>query len=961
MNAIEALFEVLQEACLPGVWSKGVAMSRDHSILVDHQDENEARLRIALPGRPVAVRVTLWPVDEDWYCDCGDRNDPCMHIAAAVVALKAGRTKSTGDAAAKSVLGVVHYRFRREGTGLKLDRYVVYPEREEKLAGSLVSLTAGIQSGRVSAVAIAAGKEDFAVDYAISKAEGSRFTLETMTAVLKALEENPYVSLDGARVRASGKKTGLVATVTEERGGFRVRIEQEGEAAEVFPIGIALCGDVLRPFDLPRLTTEEQALFGARQGRLFARAEAGILVSRVIPSLESKLPVRVQAPSLPEARRTPPRIVLELEPLDERKLRVIPRIAQEEFAVYDEEAERALARRLQQELHLSVGQPVTFEGEAAIEFRRRAGGFEQTGRGRDAFSVNAELVPELVISEGGGFAASFRASGQSVDAGQVLAAWRSGASAVPLLGGAGWAKLPRDWLERFGKRIEALLAARTHDGRVAPFLKGELHDLGVAAGAEVPSGLRDWKKRAESFEGIPSSPLPPDLRAELRAYQRVGVDWLAFHREGGTGALLADDMGLGKTLQALCAVRGRTLIVAPTSVVYGWLEQIARFRPGMKAGLYHGAGRRLDPGLDVTVTTYGILRLERERLAAERWETIVLDEGHLIKNPESQVAQAAHALEAPFKITLSGTPVENRIDDLWSQFRFLNPGLLGTREEFQERYALPAARGDRAALDRVKQLIRPFVLRRLKRAVAPELPPRTEMVLHCELTASERELYQSLWASTRAQVVRELGEGGNLFRALEALLRLRQACAHPGLVPGSGAQGGTSSKVELLVETLEEAASEGHRALVFSQWTSLLDLIEPALAGRGLSFLRLDGSTPNRQEIVSRFQAGGADAPTVLLMSLKAGGVGLNLTAADQVFLMDPWWNPAAEDQAADRAHRIGQENPVLIQRLIAKDTIEEKILELQARKKDLAAAVLDGDAIQGTLTREDLLMLFGD
>jgi SNF2 family DNA or RNA helicase len=291
---------------------------------------------------------------------------------------------------------------------------------------------------------------------------------------------------------------------------------------------------------------------------------------------------------------------------------------------------------------------------------------------------------------------------------------------------------------------------------------------------------------------------------------------------------------------------------------------------------------------------------------------------------------------------------------LWSQIHFLNRGLLGGREDFEERYARPVADGVPGAAARLRERIRPFVLRRLKQEVAPELPPRTEAELRCELTPEEREVYDTVRAATLREVVENLKAGAGVLKALEALLRLRQAACHSGLIPGREAE--TSSKVALLLESLDEVIAEGHKALVFSQWTSLLDRVEPHLAAAGIAFERLDGSTRDRAGVVARFQDDAG--PPVLLASLKAGGTGLNLTAADHVFLLDPWWNPAVEDQAADRAHRIGQERPVMVYRLVAEDTVEERILALQERKRALAGAALGEADRAAALTREDLLAL---
>jgi SNF2 family DNA or RNA helicase len=284
----------------------------------------------------------------------------------------------------------------------------------------------------------------------------------------------------------------------------------------------------------------------------------------------------------------------------------------------------------------------------------------------------------------------------------------------------------------------------------------------------------------------------------------------------------------------------------------------------------------------------------------------------------------------------------------------LNPGLLGGRQDFQERYARPISEGDTRAVDRLRGRLRPFLLRRLKREVARDLPPRTEVVLRCILGDRERELYDAIRAATQRDVLERLQAGGNVLAALEALLRLRQACCHPSLLPGQHAE--QSSKLELLLRTLEEAVAEGHKALVFSQWTSLLDLAEPVLQRAGLPFCRLDGSTRDRASVVDQFQD--PSGPPLMLISLKAGGTGLNLTAADHVFLLDPWWNPAVEDQAADRAHRIGQDRPVLVQRLVAADTVEERMLELQDKKRLLASAATGDARGGGGITRDDLLAL---
>nr|WP_276599256.1 DEAD/DEAH box helicase [Nannocystis sp. SCPEA4] len=564
----------------------------------------------------------------------------------------------------------------------------------------------------------------------------------------------------------------------------------------------------------------------------------------------------------------------------------------------------------------------------------------------------------MVTDAGGRLGIAFEtgSSGQlsTADARRVLEAWQAGAGEVVLDDG-GVAPLPVDWLSRFGSEVALLLAAReAGGGEPAPWARPALAELCRALDYPPPPELAGLAALVEGFEAIPEVPLPADLRVDLRPYQRRGVDWLAFLREARLGALLADDMGLGKTLQALCAVHGRTLVVAPTSVLHNWAAEAEKFRPGLRVSVYHGPKRRIDPQADLTLTSYALLRLDAEALAGESWDMVILDEAQAIKNPESQVARAAFGLQAGWRLAMTGTPVENRLDELWSQIHFINPGLLGGRAEFQERYGRPIGDGDAAAARALRRRIAPFVLRRRKQEVARELPPRTEVVLRCSLDTRERAVYEAVRAATHEEVVAQLQAGGGVLAALEALLRLRQAACHAALVPGQSAS--RSSKLELLLETLAEAIAEGHKALVFSQWTSLLDLCEPGLQAAGLAFCRLDGSTRDRGGVVARFQD--PDGPPVMLISLKAGGTGLNLTAADHVFLLDPWWNPAVEDQAADRAHRIGQERPVIVHRLVAEDTVEERILALQARKRAIAEAALEDAAGAAAITRSDLLAL---
>jgi superfamily II DNA or RNA helicase len=700
----------------------------------------------------------------------------------------------------------------------------------------------------------------------------------------------------------------------------------------------------------------------------FPPSAFGELTTRLLPELRLHTALTVRTDRLPGVdTETPPRIALEVDERDGR-LSVMATLVygdppqariddgrlvhlQGPVPVRDTAMEQRLLRDLRDRLDLLPGRRRVVDGQDAAELASKLRAFRGQVRGGELLDA-PELAVDLAV-DGDRFELSFAAAGKRAETRQVLAAWRHNLELVPLLGG-GFARLPADWLARHGARAAALLDARDTTGALPAHAAPELARLCDELDRPRPDFAARIAPLVDDFTGLPTAELPADLACELRPYQRTGVDWLGFLAGAGLGGVLADDMGLGKTVQTLAALPGRTLVVCPRSVVHNWADEIAAFRPALSVATYHGAGRAIDPAADVTLTTYGTLRQDADALAQVAWDAVVLDEAQAIKNPESQTAAAARALPGRFRLALTGTPIENRLDELWSLLDFCNPGLLGGRGDFKRELGDPAASGDDAALARLRERIGPFVLRRLKRDVLPDLPPRTDSVLHVELDAGERAVYDAVRAATRDDVARLLAGGGSVLAALEALLRLRQAACHAALVPGQRAE--RSSKLDRLVAVVEEAAADGHKSLVFSQWTSALDLIGPALEETGIGFIRLDGSTRDRRAVVEAFQD--PAGPPVMLISLKAGGTGLNLTAADHVFLFDPWWNPATEDQAADRAHRIGQDRPVNVYRLVADDTVEERILALQQRKRALADAALDGGAAAGGLTRDDLMAL---
>jgi superfamily II DNA or RNA helicase len=507
---------------------------------------------------------------------------------------------------------------------------------------------------------------------------------------------------------------------------------------------------------------------------------------------------------------------------------------------------------------------------------------------------------------------------------------------------------------------------------------GEVRGEGLRLHASAAVLLGDLEQGLDAFEGDRAfrllaarvraamalePPLPTTLEAELRDYQAQGYRWLMRLAEAGLGACLADDMGLGKTLQALAVLLARggagpALVVAPTSVCANWQNEAARFAPALRLHnlAEHDRERLLEQAgpMDVVVTSYGLLHQESERLAKVAWSTVILDEPQAIKNAFTKRSKAAMALKAGFRLVLSGTPVENHLGELWNILRFLNPGLMGTLDQFQVRFQIPIERlDDPEALKRLKRVVGPFLLRRTKAQVLEELPPRTEITLEVEPSPEEAAFLEAL-RQRSLEELEDLGEG-QAIQVLAAIMRLRRACCHPELAqPGIGIP---SSKAEAFLELLAHMRENKHRALVFSQFVDHLALIRQALEAQGVPYLYLDGGTPARAraKAVAAFQSGEGE---VFLISLKAGGTGLNLTGADYVIHMDPWWNPAVEDQASDRAHRIGQTRPVTIYRLVLRGSIEQKIVALHARKRQLADNLLEGAAAPARLDAEALMEL---
>ncbi len=992
---LEALQAAIRGACPARVWSQGVRLVRDDAVAGESEAPDEVVLRVKVPGRAVAATVVLYVEDEDWECDCPNSEDTCAHICAAIIALVQARKDGASMPTSAQVGGKVRYYFSPASGSMALRRVIVDASgAEHPVAPTLAAIT----SGRVSGPAVSPEQRDLNADRLLGTRASGRIPADRLENLLIALAGHEEVFFDGERVSVSDEVIVPHAVVSDTKQGYRFVIDRDPRVSEVLVPGVVRCGSALHRMG-------QLELSGSRLERLpivesGTRAELSQLLEQRVPALARLIPVDIKARKLPEISRTArPDIEIELqhdgqtlavmatlvyvEPSDRKK--PLARVHGNRLVhlsgpvpARDEAAEKRVLQRLRDKLNLVPGQRVKFEGRDIAGFQHKLAAWNGTLTGdknREQFRERPPLVPRLSFDEGSGgpeavdirFVITDKSDQVSgyARAADVLQAWREGDGLVVVRGVGGakasWAPVPDEWLEKHGHLVADILAGRDERGRLAVFAQPDLARLCEVLEQPAPATLDRLAPLAKGFTSLPKIKLPGDLTAELRPYQRDGVRWLTFLRDAGLGALLADDMGLGKTLQTLCVMRAGqpTLVVCPTSVVHNWASELRRFRPGLRFDLFHGPRRNLDTSCDVVITSYALLRIDIATLSQVSWSCVVLDEAQAIKNPQSQVARAAMQLEAGCRVALSGTPVENRLDELWSLFHFTNRGLLGSLSDFRVNYSDPIARGDGEVAARLRTRIRPFLLRRRKRDVAPELPPRTDVVMHCELSESERARYDAVRAAAQKDIVNTLAQGGSVLAALEALLRLRQAACHPALLPGvaSAAEAANaSSKVRTLVDALELVAAEDGKALVFSQWTSMLDLIEPHLSAVGIDFVRLDGSTRDRAGVVNRFQD--EAGPPVMLLSLKAGGTGLNLTAADHVFLCDPWWNPAAEDQAADRAHRIGQERPVMVYRLVSQDTVEERILALQETKRGLADAAL-GDAERAAgLTRDDLLAL---
>ncbi len=972
------LVSTLQASVTPAVWTAAVTLARQGAVEGLAAENGEVELRVKARGRALPHEVFLYADDPDGSCDCGAPL-PCVHVCAAAIAARQGLAKrgTPLPEPAPSYRVQLRYDFVRDGVRLRVSRRVLFPDgRDAPLTTTLAESNFIAHRGDVAAEAL------------LATYTGGALEEDRAGKLLIFLEGDALATLDGEPVEISDRPVPFVIRVSDEGDDFRVGIYRPDHLDDLF-VGAALRDGVLYPTSYGTLPPEERRALSPRRGdRVFGKDRVSWLVSDYLPRLRGfGLPVEIATQRLPTAESLVPRVVVDLRSSPEG-LRVRPELVYGDPPVArirdgamiklgavvparDHAAERRVTAQFQERVKLVVGHERLLppsEAASLLNVTLPRLDVEVTGHVEaERYEIRAEPVtPHLDVQQDGDGAfkldVQFHGPSGGADPAAVLRAWRAGRSLVPLLDG-GYAPLPADWLKVHGGVLQELLEARDAAGRVERNATAALAELLEGTEGSAPPDLTRLQHYLERGEGLPEVPPPAALDADLRPYQLAGFRWLRFLRDMDLHGVLADDMGLGKTVQALAVLAdtpGPHLVVGPTSVLSNWAREAARFTPGLRVCLYHGPNRQLDPDADIVLTSYTLLRLDKARLLDRDWSYGVLDEAQAIKNPDSQTSRTAFRLRARHRLCLSGTPVENRLEELWSLFRFLMPGLLGSRETFKERFVRPVEVGDMGAAATLRKRVRPYVLRRMKKQVATDLPPLTDVVITCEMSPAQRAVYDAARATARADVMAALARGERTTMAvLEALLRMRQAACDPTLLPGGG-QGAPSAKLDKLEELLVELVTSGSRALVFSQFTGFLDRVQPRLAALGIPWVRLDGSTRDRQAVIDRFQAD--DGPPVFLLSLKAGGTGLNLTAADYVIHLDPWWNPAVQQQATDRAHRIGQDKPVISMRLVAEHTVEERILALQDAKRELAEAALGGDGgFLRALSGDELRALFND
>lgn len=958
---LSQLFSEAKECVEDREWSNAAAYLRRVRVRLEGLAGATAALSVHEDGTAVSQRVLLNMDEQSWESSCLCSDDPCKHVLVSLIALKNNRLSEQAPRGEQAASLRVSYRIVVERQRFAVER--VLGDDGRILSGRLSDIVAGSISGRLKDQEIVAFPHDYDCD---------RFFLQTGRCVpseqqagrfLASLATTDRVFFEGQKVDILPAGGFLEFSLVAESGGFLLKSQRLKQAQQIFENGIGRYENqfaALLPDELP----ESLYQLLKQETHYSDYDEIYLLIADILPTLKKYFHLLEVGVTLPQLVVSDPKVSLSYDIFNgslfvsssivypDTKGGILGELDSEGFRVNSNKiiAKRMPGREeeLLRDLYSVIGQPLVHRklvtcGEAPELLRiiHAQKGWRVSSEAEIISSV--ELKPHFFRE---GDKLKVRVGAETFDPSEFRSRLISGGGffrngdserGTSQLRDNQWFEVPASWSETYQTLLDELMNISSdskvnRQGRVDSLRESVLlHSAGVDV-SQVSSILGELL-RARSQTVVDKDDFSGGI---LRDYQCAGVNWLRLLKSEKLGALLADDMGLGKTLQAMSVVEGRCLIVCPASVIHSWREHLERFKPLLKVNVYWGAGRAWDTTADVVVTSYGTLRVDSEVVTEPCWSSVIIDEAQVIKNPFSQISEIVRNLKAEFRLALTGTPVENRLLDLWSIFAFCLPGYLGQPDDFTNRFEAAGESGAQL----LGRMVSPFMLRRRKAEVAQELPEKTEILHRITLSKGEKAIYGALLVRARELLGRQ--KDGGMMAVFDALLRLRQAASDIRLLPANLEidSTGLSSKTEFLLQSLEELLSEGHKVLVFSQWTSYLDLVEDALSREFADegdrcWVRLDGQTRNRAAVINRFN----DDPQakIFLLSLGAGGVGINLTAADHVFLLDGWWNPAVEDQATDRAHRLGQTKPVFVHRLIAEDTVDEKIYELSASKRVMA------------------------
>lgn len=969
---MQDLYNEVYEATDKKIWAKGLEFARRKDVKVSGLN----RFAVLEASKASDHEVRLDPVDLDWMCSCVSKSDPCEHVAATVIALKLEAEKNVPIEKYSSNKYIVKYAFEKAlNKSLVLKRKLVSENSSEsnnelEVKHSIVSIV----SGRIDGPSISAKSYDLEIDRVMSGDFGARVDgyistnrawallmphLEVLTDSQTVLYKNEEVKVDKA------KKAADLLEVFPDGPGYTLKLKNNPDIIENFSNGVCLYngqyGLEIRmnaPNDLP-----DAIISQLKGGRYFPPNEKVELFSKLLPQLKTRFKV-VELDVEEKATYEILGFCVKNTLIGPRKVETSFHISYgdpvkayvdgQDFVCLEKsvplrQLDRELTKRreFERDFFLELSKPYIYEGEKLFEWVNKITRFRIPFIGDDLDNlkvVGKSAILAKLLNDDISFNVEIEGDEFSVEPEDLLETYEKESQFIKTE--KGYVQISPQWLDEYQDLIRSFVVAKNSKskGGVADLEKIRIIE---GFGFSPPKKLKAFKDNLFSSE---QSFDFTKISANLRSYQEEGIEWLNRLKGAGLGALLADDMGLGKTLQSLSVFESKTLVVCPTSLMFNWAAEIEKFRPDLSLSVYHGVNRTLDMNSDVVITTYGILRSDIDKLNCQTWNVVCVDEAQVIKNPQSKAASALWKLDSKFKLALTGTPIENHYKDLWSIFNFITPGLLGELSYFEKFVVRPIQNESLSALEDFKGRVGQFILRRTKKDVLLELPEKTEMINYCELTEAQKSAYEEYLSGVRTKMAEEEIKPIQIF---ELILRLRQFACDPRLVDAN--YKGGSGKIDLFKSLISEVTEEKHKSLVFSQWTSFLDLIQDELRDLGIKTYRLDGSTRNRQQVVEAYN--NESEACVFLLSLKAGGVGLNLTSADHVFLLDPWWNPATERQAIDRAHRIGQKNPVMIHRLVGKNTIEEKVVKLQKIKEDMSNMVLE-DMDSASISKSDILAL---